>query len=43
MRLDEETIVSFKALAEHKGRPYQSMISLQLRDCVEHGRDLKIK
>ena len=33
----------FKALAEQKGIPYQSLINLYLRDCAERNRDLKIK
>lgn len=43
IRLDEETIAYFKALAEQKGIPYQNLINLYLRDCAEQGRDLKIK
>jgi len=43
IRLDEDTIAYFKALAEQKGIPYQSLINLYLRDCAERARDLKIK
>lgn len=43
IRLDEDTIAYFKALAEQKGIPYQSLINLYLRDCAERSRDLKIK
>jgi uncharacterized protein (DUF4415 family) len=43
IRLDEDTIAYFKALAEQKGIPYQSLINLYLRDCAEQSRDLKIK
>ena len=43
IRLDEDTIAYFKALAEQKGIPYQSLINLYLRDCAEQNRDLKIK
>jgi uncharacterized protein (DUF4415 family) len=43
IRLDEDTIAYFKALAEQKGIPYQSLINLYLRDCAEKNRDLKIK
>jgi uncharacterized protein (DUF4415 family) len=43
IRLDEDTIAYFKALAEQKGIPYQSLINLYLRDCAEQHRDLKIK
>ena len=43
IRLDEDTIAYFKALADQKGIPYQSLINLYLRDCAEHSKDLKIK
>ena len=43
IRLDEDTIAYFKALAEQKGIPYQSLINLYLRDCAEQSRVLKIK
>lgn len=43
IRLDEDTVAYFKALAEQKGIPYQSLINLYLRDCAERNRDLKIK
>jgi len=39
IRLDEDTIAYFKALAEQKGIPYQSLINLYLRDCAERSRD----
>ena len=35
IRLDEDTIAYFKALAEEKGIPYQSLINLYLRECAE--------
>ena len=43
IRLDEDTIVYFKALAEDKGIPYQSLINLYLRDCAQSNRDLKLE
>lgn len=43
IRLDEETIAYFKALAQEKGIPYQSLINLYLRDCAERRRDLKVR
>lgn len=43
IRLDEDTIAYFKALAEQKDIPYQSLINLYLRDCAERSKDLKIK
>ena len=41
IRLDEDTIIYFKNMAEEKGIPYQSLINLYLRDCAQSGRDLK--
>ena len=41
IRLDEDTIGYFKAMAEEKGIPYQSLINLYLRDCAQSHRDLK--
>lgn len=38
IRLDEGTIAHFKALAEETEVPYQSLISLYLRDCAAQGR-----
>ena len=43
IRLDEDTSVYFKGLAEDKGIPYQSLINLYLRDCAQSHRDLKMK
>ena len=43
IRIDEDTIKYFKALAEEKGVPYQSLINLYLRDCAETHRKPKIK
>lgn len=34
IRLDEDTIDWFRALAEESGVPYQSLINLYLRDCA---------
>jgi predicted DNA binding CopG/RHH family protein len=42
IRIDEDTIIYFKSMAEAKGIPYQSLINLYLRDCAEKQRDLKI-
>ncbi len=42
IRLDEGTISYFKAMAEEKGIPYQSLINLYLRDCAASHRDLKL-
>ena len=43
LRLDKETIAYFKSMSEKTGIPYQSLINLYLRDCAEHGRELKLK
>jgi predicted DNA binding CopG/RHH family protein len=43
LRLDEDTVTYFKNLAEKKGLPYQSLISLYLRDCAQSHKDLKIE
>lgn len=40
IRLDEETIEYIENMADEKGIPYQSMISLYLRECAESGREL---
>ena len=40
MRLDEDTIRYFKALAGETGIPYQTLINLSLRDCAAKGRKL---
>lgn len=42
IRLDEDTIAYFKAMAERKGLPYQSLINLYLRECAECNRELRI-
>jgi uncharacterized protein (DUF4415 family) len=38
IRMGEDVVAYFKALAEETGIPYQSLINLYLRDCVAHGR-----
>lgn len=42
IRLDEETIDYFKAMAEEDGIPYQSLINLYLLDCARQHRRLKM-
>jgi uncharacterized protein (DUF4415 family) len=39
IRLDQETVAYFKALAEKTGLPYQNLINLYLRDCAVHRRE----
>jgi len=43
IRLDENTILYFKNMAEDKGIPYQSLINLYLRDCANEHRELKTR
>lgn len=43
LRLDEDTLAYFKDLAGKKGLPYQSLISLYLRDCAQSQKDLQIE
>ena len=43
IRLDEDTIKYFKALAEQNGIPYQNLISLYLRECAESEKKLTMK
>jgi predicted DNA binding CopG/RHH family protein len=43
IRIDEDTINYFKAMAEAKGIPYQSLINLYLRDCAIEHRELQTK
>jgi uncharacterized protein (DUF4415 family) len=38
IRLSEDVLAYFRALAEETGIPYQSLINLYLRDCVAQGR-----
>ena len=42
MRLSEDVINYFKAMAEESGVPYQSLINLYLRDCVAQHRKVDI-
>ena len=43
MRLSEDVISYFKAMAEEAGVPYQSLINLYLRDCVAQQRKLDLR
>ena len=42
IRLDEETIAYFKAMADRSGLPYRRLISLYLRECAESNRELRL-
>ena len=41
LRLGTDVIAYFKDLAEETGIPYQSLINLYLRDCVQTKKKLK--
>ncbi len=43
IRMGADIISYFKAMAEETGIPYQNLINLYLRDCVEHHRKLSLK
>jgi uncharacterized protein (DUF4415 family) len=42
IRLDDETVIYFKQLAKETSMPYQNLINLYLRDCVENHRKLDL-
>lgn len=42
IHLDEDSIGYFKGISEELGIPYQSLISLYLRDCAAHHRKLDL-
>lgn len=42
MRLSEDVLAYFKAMADEAGVPYQSLINLYLRDCVSQHRKINI-
>ena len=43
IRMGTDIIAYFKEMAEDSGIPYQNLINLYLRDCVEHHRRLSLK
>lgn len=43
MRLSEDVVEYFKAMATEAGVPYQSLINLYLRDCLAQNRKVDIK
>ena len=43
LRLDKDVVAYFKSMSAKTGIPYQNLINLYLRDCAEHGRELKMK
>jgi len=42
IRMGEDVIEYFKEMAEETGIPYQSLINLYLRDCMNTRRELNI-
>lgn len=42
INLDENIIIYFKEKAESTGIPYQTLINLYLKDCVNNNRNLEI-
>ena len=42
MRLSEDVVGYFKAMAEDANIPYQSLINLYLRDCVASHRKIDV-
>jgi predicted DNA binding CopG/RHH family protein len=43
IRLEAETIDYFKALARESGIPYQNLISMYLRECVQSQKKLSLR
>lgn len=42
IRLDEDTVAYFRALAEENEIPYQTLINLYLRDCAAQQKKLQL-
>lgn len=42
IRTGTDIIEYFKAMAEETGIPYQNLINLYLRDCVQHEKKLRL-
>ena len=43
VRLDKVSVEYFKAMAAELGMPYQNLINLYLRDCVQKHRKLALR
>lgn len=43
INLNAETVEYFKALSKQNGIPYQTLINLYLKDCVDNKRELTFK
>ena len=42
IRLDQDAVTYFKALADETGIPYQSLINLYLRDCAASKKKINL-
>ncbi|RKZ02792.1 antitoxin, partial [Candidatus Fermentibacteria bacterium] len=42
IRLSVDVVEYFKTMSKDTGIPYQNLINLYLRDCVQHNRKLKL-
>lgn len=42
MNMDVDTIEYFRALSKQNGIPYQVLINMYLRECVQNNKQLKI-
>jgi predicted DNA binding CopG/RHH family protein len=42
IRLDEDSVSYFKTISKEVGIPYQSLISLYLRDCATSNKKLNL-
>lgn len=42
INLNRETVEYFKALSKQNGIPYQTLINLYLKDCVDNKRQLNL-
>ena len=42
IRLSEDVVAYFKAMADEAGVPYQRLINLYLRDCLANSRKVQI-
>jgi predicted DNA binding CopG/RHH family protein len=43
IRMDERIVTYFKGLSKQIGIPYQNLINMYLRDCVDEERKPKLK
>jgi len=43
MRLSEDVVAYFKAMAKEAGVPYQTLINLYLRDCLAQNRRIQVR